>query len=166
MSSTSLPISASRFAAALHDLPLSSLHAKIHELENSITHLQKSNTELESFVRENDDRDCYEALIENKDVIKRMEERVELVKKEITEDRGLPLGEAEGGKVNGAATVSQEEETELQDGQGEAPHQEQALPQQQDLQSQHPSQVQAPPSSHARDVDPNIPPNDSEGVYL
>lgn len=91
MSADALPITSARFAKALEDLPISSLHAKVAELENSITHLEKSNKELEDFVRENDDKDCYEALMENKDVIKRYEERIEMVRKEITEVRGLPL---------------------------------------------------------------------------
>jgi hypothetical protein len=91
MSADALPITSTRFAKALEDLPISSLHAKIAELQNSITHLEQSNKELEDFVRENDDKDCYEALMENKEVIKRYEERIELVKREITEVRGLPL---------------------------------------------------------------------------
>lgn len=91
MSAEAAPISHTRFAAALEDLPVSSLHAKISELRNSIAHLEKSNKDLEDFVRRENDKDCYEALMENKEVIKRMEERITLVKKEITEVRGLPL---------------------------------------------------------------------------
>jgi hypothetical protein len=101
MSSTTLPITPARFAAALADLPISSLHAKITELRNNIAHLQKSNQELEDYIRENADKDCYEALMENKDVIKRFEERIELVKREITEVRGLPLGPVRGGDAEG-----------------------------------------------------------------
>ncbi|KAF2272583.1 uncharacterized protein EI97DRAFT_354501, partial [Westerdykella ornata] len=82
MSAESRPITAARFAAALTELPISSLHAKIAELKNSISHLEKSNAELEEYVRQESDRDCYEALVENKEVIRRMEERIELVKKE------------------------------------------------------------------------------------
>ncbi|KAJ4295876.1 hypothetical protein N0V88_004578 [Collariella sp. IMI 366227] len=46
MSSDALPISPSRFAAALPDLPLSALHLKVLELRNSITHLDYSNEQL------------------------------------------------------------------------------------------------------------------------
>ncbi|KAF2182178.1 hypothetical protein K469DRAFT_246045 [Zopfia rhizophila CBS 207.26] len=90
MSADSLPITASRFATALTDLPLSSLYAKASELRNSIAHLQKSNVELQEWVEKEGDKDCYEAYVENQEVIKRMEERIEMVKKEVTEIRGLP----------------------------------------------------------------------------
>ncbi|PSN72857.1 hypothetical protein BS50DRAFT_171596 [Corynespora cassiicola Philippines] len=95
MSADALPISAPRFAAALKDLSLPSLHAKVAELRNSIAHLQKSNLELEEFVRQEDDRDCYEALLENREVIKRMEERIELVRVEVVEVRAMPWVEEE-----------------------------------------------------------------------
>ncbi|ORY09088.1 hypothetical protein BCR34DRAFT_568986 [Clohesyomyces aquaticus] len=91
MSATTTPISPSRFASALSSLPISSLHAKVHELRNSIAHLEKSNRELEEFVRVEQDKDCYEALLENREVVSRMEERIELVRREIVEVRGLPL---------------------------------------------------------------------------
>lgn len=63
--------------------------------------MESSNTQLEEFARENDDRDCYEALLENRQVIKRFEERLDALKKEVTEVRGLPWRprEEEGGKV-------------------------------------------------------------------
>ena len=90
MSAEALPITASRFAKALEDLPISSLYAKHAELSNQITHLESSNQQLEDFARENDDRDCYEALLENRQVMKRFEKRKELIKKEVQEVRGLP----------------------------------------------------------------------------
>ncbi|KAF2471920.1 uncharacterized protein BDR25DRAFT_341988 [Lindgomyces ingoldianus] len=97
MSADTLPITPSRFTAALADLPVSSLHAKVFELRNSIAHLEKSNLELEEWAREGD-KECYEALLENRDVVRRMEERVELVRREIVEVRGLPF-EPEKAKV-------------------------------------------------------------------
>jgi hypothetical protein len=90
MSATALPITSSRFAAALRELPISSLHAKVSELQNSIAHLEQSNEELEKFVREEGDKDCYEALMENREVVERNLERIELIKKEVVELRGLP----------------------------------------------------------------------------
>lgn len=125
MSSTSLPITHARFAAALTDLPLSALHAKISELKNSIAHLEKSNAELEEYVRQENDKDCYEALMENKDVMARMQERIELVKREIVEVRGLPLGPEEGGEKavengDGAQGQRQVDEQGEQGGQGQA----------------------------------------------
>ena len=95
MPSTTTPISNPRFAAALTDLPISSLHAKIAELQNSISHLERSNKDLEDFAR-GGDKDCYEALLENRGVISKFEERVVLVRREIVEVRGLPLEPREG----------------------------------------------------------------------
>lgn len=103
MSSEAQPITASRFSAALKDLSISSLHAKVAELRNSIAHLQVSNAQLEEFVRQENDKDCYEALTENKDVMKRMEERIELVRIEIVENRGM-LFEPEEAKKDVRAT--------------------------------------------------------------
>lgn len=99
MSADATPITAARFAAALESLSVSSLHAKAAELRNSINHLEKSNTELEEYVRQEQDKDLYEAILENREVIKRMEERIELVKKEVTEIRCLPWEPEEGGKA-------------------------------------------------------------------
>lgn len=87
MSSTTTPISPTRFAAALAALPLDSLHAKAAELRNSIAHLEASNKELQSFADEGD-RDCREAIEENRQVIGSMEERIELLKREV-EGRGF-----------------------------------------------------------------------------
>jgi hypothetical protein len=98
MSANALPITSSRFAAALRELPISSLHAKVSELQNSIAHLEKSNADLEEFVRTDGDKDCYEALMENKDVIEKNRKRIELIRKEVVELRGLPW-EADGGKT-------------------------------------------------------------------
>jgi hypothetical protein len=90
MSAEALPISTPRFAAALSDLPISSLYAKHAELKNNIAHMETSNKQLEDYARDNDDRDCYEALLENRQVIKKFLERIELIKKEVSEVRGLP----------------------------------------------------------------------------
>lgn len=99
MSAESTPITAARFAAALNDLPISSLYAKHAELTNSIVHLESSNKELEDFARENDDRDCYEALLENRQVMKNFHERMDLIRKEVEEVRGLPWRPRDEGEV-------------------------------------------------------------------
>ena len=91
MSSEALPITSARFASALSDLSIESLHAKVAELRNSIAHLENSNKELEQYARENDDRECYEYLLENRQVMKRFEERIELIRREIVENRGMPF---------------------------------------------------------------------------
>jgi hypothetical protein len=49
MSADALPIDPARFAAALKDLPISTLHLKVLELRNSITHLDYSNEQLRPF---------------------------------------------------------------------------------------------------------------------
>jgi hypothetical protein len=90
MSAEAAPITLTRFSSALSDLPIESIYGKYSELRNNITHMESSNKQLEEFARENDDRDCYEALLENRQVIKRFEERIEALKKEVTEIRGLP----------------------------------------------------------------------------
>ncbi|KAF2632155.1 hypothetical protein BU25DRAFT_142304 [Macroventuria anomochaeta] len=99
MSAEATPITAARFAAALTELPISSLYAKHAELINSITHLESSNKQLEDYARENDDRDCYEALLENRQVMKKFNERMDLIRKEVEEVRGLPWRPRDEGEV-------------------------------------------------------------------
>ena len=99
MSAEATPITAARFASALTDLPISSLYAKHAELTNNITHLESSNKQLEDFARENDDRDCYEALLENRQVMKNFNERMDLIRKEVEEVRGLPWRPRDEGEV-------------------------------------------------------------------
>ena len=108
MSSESQPISAPRFAAALPALSLESLHAKAAEIRNSIAHLKSSNEQLREYAVQGD-KDCYEAMVENEEVIERMEQRVELLKKEV-EGRGMKWveeGEDQANKngVNGEDAV-------------------------------------------------------------
>jgi hypothetical protein len=114
MSSATTPISPARFAAALKDLPLSTLHLKAAELRNSIAHLDYSNEQLKPFAEGTNegnsnglpDQDCIDAIKENEVVIARMMERIELLKQEV-EGRGSSWlefqskeeidGEGEGG---------------------------------------------------------------------
>jgi hypothetical protein len=128
MSAESAPISLSRFAAALHDLPISALYAKHAELTNSLAHLESSNQQLADFAREHDDRDCYEALLENRQVVKNMRERVDAVRSEVEIVRGLlwmpgdevlkreEEGAAPGlvGQVNGGRAVQTNGDTAAQ----------------------------------------------------
>ena len=101
MSSNAIPISPARFAAALTDLPLSSLYAKAAELDNSISHLQKSNTQLLPFAQDGDS-DCRQALEENQEVIERMEDRIHLLKLEV-QKRGQVWHELRADVKNGQA---------------------------------------------------------------
>jgi TolA-binding protein len=111
MSHESQPITLTRFASALSDLPIDAIYSKYSELRNNITHMESSNKQLEDFARENDDRDCYEALLENRQVIKRFEERITALKQEVTEVRGLPwrVREEEEGKATTNGTVVRED---------------------------------------------------------
>ncbi|KAI1326305.1 hypothetical protein F5Y16DRAFT_375357 [Xylariaceae sp. FL0255] len=114
MSADSQPISPARFAAALQDLPASSLALKVLELRNSIAHLDYANAELKPFAEgllstssdnstttsgqqqpPQPDQDCIDAIKENEGVIARMQERIELVRKEV-EGRGLSWREFQG----------------------------------------------------------------------
>ena len=95
MSAEALPISPEQFAVALETLPVSNLYAKTFELRNSIAHLERSNAELELFMAESGrDEDCAQAVEENKQVIDRMRQRVELIKAEV-EKRGARWHEAD-----------------------------------------------------------------------
>ncbi|MCJ1292828.1 hypothetical protein MMC34_004381 [Xylographa carneopallida] len=87
MSSNAPPITPARFAAALPDLPLSSLHAKAAEIRNSISHLEASNDQLRCFADEGD-ADCADAIRENEEVVERMKDRIGLLKAEV-EGRGF-----------------------------------------------------------------------------
>jgi hypothetical protein len=99
------------FAEALQDLPTSTLYNKAAELRNSINHLTASNAELQKYADDhNNDADCLEAVKENDGTIKRMEERIELVKAEVERkglrwDRALS-GEADDGS-EGISTIDQ-----------------------------------------------------------
>ncbi|KAL2017544.1 hypothetical protein VTK56DRAFT_1978 [Thermocarpiscus australiensis] len=115
MSAESQPITPARFAAALKDLPLSSLHLKLLELRNSIAHLDYSNEQLRPYAegtatalsppspshqqhqqqQGQPDQDCIDAIRENEEVIARMQERIRLVRDEV-EARGLSWAEFQG----------------------------------------------------------------------
>jgi hypothetical protein len=106
MSSETTPISPARFASALKDLSIASLHLKVLELRNSIAHLDYSNEQLRPFAEGKEatieasasarqsggnatepDQDCIDAIRENETVIARMQERIALIKSEV-EERG------------------------------------------------------------------------------
>jgi hypothetical protein len=98
MSSEARPISPTQFATALMDLPVESLYAKVSEIRNSIAHLERSNKELRDYSNSVDgDADCLAAVRENDEVIGRMNDRIDLVKKEV-ERRGQKWHQ---GEVNG-----------------------------------------------------------------
>ncbi|KAK3362138.1 hypothetical protein B0T24DRAFT_641255 [Lasiosphaeria ovina] len=106
MSAVATPISPARFAEALRDLSLSSLHLKVLELRTSIAQLDYSNEELRPYAlgeatpisttdsstdqqqQQQPDPDCVEAIRENEEVIVRMQGRIGLVRAEV-QRRGI-----------------------------------------------------------------------------
>ncbi|MCJ1396669.1 hypothetical protein MMC18_009561 [Xylographa bjoerkii] len=118
MSSNAPAITPARFAAALPELPLPSLHTKAAELRNSIAHLEASNDQLKPFADEGD-VDCADAIRENEEVMKRMTDRIVLLKAEVegrgylwdngvTDITGKEPGEEDVDMVNGNATSGTE----------------------------------------------------------
>lgn len=108
MSSDARPISQAQFATAIVDLPVENLYTKVFEIQNSIAHLERSNKELSDYSASvggdgDGDGDCMAAIKENEEVIDRMNDRVELVKKEV-ERRGQKWHEV---VVNGKAEDEQ-----------------------------------------------------------
>jgi hypothetical protein len=119
MSADSTPISAQQFALAIQDLPIENIYSKAHEIRNSISHLERSNQQLQAYIdsiktdaslpeatRQEGDKDCSDAIHENAVVIKRQQERMELLKQEV-ERRGARWHERDNGaKVNGSPEES------------------------------------------------------------
>lgn len=104
-SADTTPISPTRFAAALKDLSLPTLHLKVLEIRNSVLHLRYSNAQLQPYAEGaattldaadaaagRPDPDCVEAIRENEAVIERMEARVDLIRAEV-EARGCSWDE-------------------------------------------------------------------------
>lgn len=119
------PITPARFAAALPDLPLASLHLKVLELRNALRHLADSNAQLQPFAdgtataRDSrapvpglPDPDCADAIAENECVMARMRERIALVRREVSR-RGASWAEFEEG---GGAALEPGEEGEGEEG--------------------------------------------------
>ncbi|KAI3400434.1 hypothetical protein diail_3055 [Diaporthe ilicicola] len=98
------PITPARFAAALKDLSVASLHLKTLEIRNSLAHLAYSNAQLRPFADGSQaalgatsgqpDPDCADAIRENELVMERMRGRVAMVREEV-EARGLSWREFE-----------------------------------------------------------------------
>ncbi|CAK7199253.1 hypothetical protein SEUCBS139899_001927 [Sporothrix eucalyptigena] len=103
MSSEALPISPARFAEAIKELSLSSLHFKALEIRNDIAHLDYSNEQLLPYAKgtiavlgvsttgDEDpapDQDCIDAIKENLVVIDRKLNQLKLVRAEV-EERGV-----------------------------------------------------------------------------
>jgi hypothetical protein len=102
MSANSLPISLQRFAAALKELPLTSLYVKSKELHTSVAQLRSSNSQLAEFISASGpDKDCEDAIRENDETIQSMEARILAVEYEVVVERGQPWNAEAGGKELG-----------------------------------------------------------------
>ncbi|CAK7565616.1 MAG: hypothetical protein SEPTF4163_003538 [Sporothrix epigloea] len=104
MSSEALPISPARFAEAIKELSLSTLHLKVLEIRNDVAHLDYSNEQLLPYAKgtaavlgaatadsSNEvapDQDCIDAIEENLAVIERKLKQLQLVRDEV-ENRGV-----------------------------------------------------------------------------
>lgn len=112
MSANTDPITPARFAAALKELSIGSLHAKAAEIQNSINHLKSSNVEIAKYLREQPpeqraDPDLMDAISENEEVVQRMEGRIGMIRLEV-EKRGMPWpnDEEEASIVKGNGIVN------------------------------------------------------------
>ncbi|KAF9879110.1 hypothetical protein CkaCkLH20_03343 [Colletotrichum karsti] len=130
MSADTAPISPTRFAAALKDLSLPTLHLKVLEIRNSILHLEYSNAQLRPYAEGaattldaadaaagRPDPDCVEAIRENDAVVARMRERVDIIRAEVegrghgwdefkSKDEVEAEAEQRSGGVNGTTTAT------------------------------------------------------------
>lgn len=114
MSGESLPITASVFAEAIKELPISAVYSKVSELRNSILHLHRSNDELRSFINdscesEDDKRELESYIAENASVVASMEARIMLLRAEV-ENRGQRWIEVEN-PADATAVGNQETST-------------------------------------------------------
>ncbi|KAL2872195.1 uncharacterized protein BJX67DRAFT_377024 [Aspergillus lucknowensis] len=119
MSSESLPINPAAFAEAIKELSLPILYAKVAELRNSISHLQRSNQELRAFISEScesetDKRELEGYIAENEGVEESMNERIQLCKAEV-EGRGqrwIDLDEIANDEAKAGGAQAREQPTE------------------------------------------------------
>ncbi|KAI9364155.1 hypothetical protein BD770DRAFT_379396 [Pilaira anomala] len=82
---------------ALNELPPATLITEIPEIQNSIAHLLKSNQEMREY--DPNDPDLIQAIKENKDLISRKEDQVDLTLKVIRERMGQAAWREMGSNV-------------------------------------------------------------------
>lgn len=125
MSAEARPIDTEQFALAIQDLPVENLYSKANEINNSITHLEGSNKQLQEYsdsirtdtslpesTRQEGDKDCLEAIQENLIVISRQKDRIGLLKREV---------ERRGGRWHGGGEDESNRETNRHDAQRTQP---------------------------------------------
>ncbi|KAI8993678.1 hypothetical protein BDB01DRAFT_847522 [Pilobolus umbonatus] len=84
---------------ALYELPIDTLLTEIPEIQNTIHHLLQSNKEMREYDPEGNDTDLQQAITENKDLIKRKEQQVDVTLTVIRERIGLPAWREVGSNV-------------------------------------------------------------------
>ncbi|KAI9664438.1 MAG: hypothetical protein M1829_005831 [Trizodia sp. TS-e1964] len=83
-----LAITPELFALALKDLPISAIHNKRSEIDNSLFHLDRTNLQLQSLLAEDESEEYQSAIAENRVVIERMKHRLSLLETEVLSRRG------------------------------------------------------------------------------
>lgn len=99
------PITLDQFSQAIKELPVDALTSERQRLQNSVSHLERSNGELEKAAQSSEDEEekgiYKDAVDENKQVIQQQYERIQVIKNrlvqlgiehvEIEDDKGLYL---------------------------------------------------------------------------
>jgi hypothetical protein len=85
MSSHLTPITLEEFELASQTLSLPEALGEKKRLENSVSHLIRSNSELDEFLKEEDDEELRVAINENKEVINIQKSRIEILNRHIYE---------------------------------------------------------------------------------
>ncbi|KAF3935831.1 hypothetical protein ABW19_dt0208663 [Dactylella cylindrospora] len=80
MSASSVPIPLDQFEIALTSLEVPLLHQESSRLQNSLYHLDRSNSTLAEYP---DDEDCRDAIRHNLEVIDQQKQRIELIRLEL-----------------------------------------------------------------------------------
>ncbi|KAK6530549.1 hypothetical protein TWF281_007392 [Arthrobotrys megalospora] len=88
MSASAAPIPLDQFAQALLDLEIPQLHQESARLQNSLYHLERSNTTLAEYP---DDEDCKDAIRYNQGVIEQQKQRIDIIRLELVR-RGVSVG--------------------------------------------------------------------------
>lgn len=84
---------------ALYELPIDTLLTEIPEIHNAVAHLIQSNQEMAEFDPEGKDADLLQAIRENKDLIKRKEQQVDITLNVIRERLGMAAWREVGSNV-------------------------------------------------------------------
>lgn len=115
MSSESKPINISDFQKAVEELPDDTLTSIKSQLENSISKLISTNLQLKeeiSSLKSQQDIDLYnEVIIENTDVIRNQQQRIEHINDEL-QKRGLTINVQQSDKVEEKDDVNVEDQND------------------------------------------------------